>query len=147
MLLGIYPGVTQHMHHDAVMTVVATLGTFVPAEWLKSAHDGTLLGTGTHSIAWASWSWCWYYPHCTSTRHEWGDMTWWRRWALRLPMSDIYIGPVWCLVLWRELYSGAGNKPSQSFTIMEEEDPTRAFKTLFLTTRLSIVIFASEIQF
>ena len=53
----------------------------------------------THSIAWASWSWCWYYPHCTSTRHEWGDMTWWRCWALRLPMSDIYIGPVrgaWC---------------------------------------------------
>ena len=49
MLLGtsrtLYPGVTQHMHHDAVMTVVATLGTFVPAEWLKSAHDGTLLGT------------------------------------------------------------------------------------------------------
>ena len=116
MLLGIYPGVTQHMHHDAVMTLVATLGTFVPAEWLKSAHDGTLLGTGTHSIAWASWSWCWYYPHCTSTRHEWGDMTWWRCWALRLPMSDIYIGPVWCLVLWRELYSGAGNEQSQSFT-------------------------------
>ena len=41
----LYPGVTQHMHHDAVMTVVATLGTFVPADWLKSAHDGTLLGT------------------------------------------------------------------------------------------------------
>ena len=48
MLLGIYPGVTQHMHHDALMMVVTTLGTFVAAEWLKSAHDGTLLGTGTH---------------------------------------------------------------------------------------------------